>query len=195
MDTIRVDGNDVLAVYSAVTEARRRAIADSKPVIVEAMTYRCVTHLHSSHWRKTALLNDGLDRVGHHSTSDDSFAYRARQEVEDWKKIGKSQRPSPLLVSSNKASINSKDNPLHRMRKYLESKGWWSAEEEESLKTSQKKEVLSAFQAAEKLDKPSLTGLFTDVYDETTTPWNLVRPHPPFVGLMAIASVCLQNEP
>lgn len=27
-------------------------------------------------------------RVGHHSTSDDSFAYRAKQEVEDWKKIG-----------------------------------------------------------------------------------------------------------
>lgn len=26
--------------------------------------------------------------VGHHSTSDDSFAYRARQEVEDWKRIG-----------------------------------------------------------------------------------------------------------
>ena len=66
MDTIRVDGNDVLAVYSAVKEARRRAIEGSKPVLVEAMTYR----------------------VGHHSTSDDSFAYRARQEVEDWKRIG-----------------------------------------------------------------------------------------------------------
>lgn len=41
MDTIRVDGNDVIAVYSAVKEARRRAIAESKPVLVEAMTYRC----------------------------------------------------------------------------------------------------------------------------------------------------------
>jgi hypothetical protein len=40
MDTIRVDGNDVIAVYSAVKEARRRAIAESKPVLVEAMTYR-----------------------------------------------------------------------------------------------------------------------------------------------------------
>lgn len=41
MDTIRVDGNDVLAVYSAVKEARKRAITESKPVLVEAMTYRC----------------------------------------------------------------------------------------------------------------------------------------------------------
>jgi 2-oxoisovalerate dehydrogenase E1 component alpha subunit len=40
MDTIRVDGNDALAVYTAVKEARRRAIAESKPVLVEAMTYR-----------------------------------------------------------------------------------------------------------------------------------------------------------
>lgn len=40
MDTIRVDGNDVLAVHSAVKEARRRAIEGSKPVLVEAMTYR-----------------------------------------------------------------------------------------------------------------------------------------------------------
>jgi 2-oxoisovalerate dehydrogenase E1 component alpha subunit len=40
IDTIRVDGNDALAVFSAVTEARRRAVAESKPVLVEAMTYR-----------------------------------------------------------------------------------------------------------------------------------------------------------
>lgn len=30
----------MIAVYSAVKEARRRAIAESKPVLVEAMTYR-----------------------------------------------------------------------------------------------------------------------------------------------------------
>lgn len=42
IDTIRVDGNDVLAVYSAVKEARRRAIEENKPVLVEAMTYRYV---------------------------------------------------------------------------------------------------------------------------------------------------------
>ncbi|KAG8898073.1 hypothetical protein FRB99_007679 [Tulasnella sp. 403] len=130
MDTIRVDGNDALAVYSAMKEARRRAVEGNKAVLVEAMSYR----------------------VGHHSTSDDSFAYRAKQEVEDWKKI---------------------DNPHHRLRKYLESKGWWSAEDEEATRASQKKQVMAAFQQAEKLKKPPLDNLFNDVYDKL--PWNLVE--------------------
>ena len=45
--TIRVDGNDVLAVYAAVKEARRLCIDDGRAVLVETMTYRCVpTPLH-----------------------------------------------------------------------------------------------------------------------------------------------------
>ena len=59
MSTIRVDGNDVLAVYNAVKEAREMAITENKPVLIEAMTYR----------------------IGHHSTSDDSSAYRSVDEV------------------------------------------------------------------------------------------------------------------
>ena len=52
MDTIRVDGNDVLvgshdfpdpqAVYNVMKEARRRAVEEHRPVLVEAMTYRFV---------------------------------------------------------------------------------------------------------------------------------------------------------
>src|SRR5258706_6289508 len=38
--TIRVDGNDVLAVLSATRAARELAIRSEKPVLVEAMTYR-----------------------------------------------------------------------------------------------------------------------------------------------------------
>lgn len=40
IDTIRVDGNDVLAVLSATREARRRCIESGRGVLVEAMTYR-----------------------------------------------------------------------------------------------------------------------------------------------------------
>jgi 2-oxoisovalerate dehydrogenase E1 component alpha subunit len=40
MDTIRIDGNDVLAVYSAVSEARKRCLESERGVLVEAMTYR-----------------------------------------------------------------------------------------------------------------------------------------------------------
>lgn len=59
MATIRVDGNDVLAVYNATQKAREIAATENKPVLIEAMTYR----------------------IGHHSTSDDSSAYRSVDEV------------------------------------------------------------------------------------------------------------------
>uniref|UniRef100_A0A0A9GL48 3-methyl-2-oxobutanoate dehydrogenase (2-methylpropanoyl-transferring) n=1 Tax=Arundo donax TaxID=35708 RepID=A0A0A9GL48_ARUDO len=60
---IRVDGNDALAVYSAVHAAREMAIAEGRPILVEALTYR----------------------VGHHSTSDDSTKYRPVDEIEHWR--------------------------------------------------------------------------------------------------------------
>ena len=40
IDTIRVDGNDVLAVLSATREARRRCLEQGRAVLIEAMTYR-----------------------------------------------------------------------------------------------------------------------------------------------------------
>ncbi|KAB5568528.1 hypothetical protein DKX38_002321 [Salix brachista] len=63
--SIRVDGNDALAVYSAIHTAREMAISEQRPVLVEALSYR----------------------VGHHSTSDDSTKYRSVDEIEYWKKV------------------------------------------------------------------------------------------------------------
>lgn len=40
MNTIRVDGNDVLAVHYATKAARQFCISEGKPVLIEAMTYR-----------------------------------------------------------------------------------------------------------------------------------------------------------
>lgn len=71
--TIRVDGNDALAVRYAVREARRRAVEGSRPVLVELMTYR----------------------VGHHSTSDDSGSYRPKSSVDEWTKVSSC---SPLSI-------------------------------------------------------------------------------------------------
>jgi len=131
IDTIRVDGNDVLAVLSATREARRRCIEEGRGVLIEAMTYR----------------------VGHHSTSDDSFAYRPRQEVEDRKRI---------------------DNPIARFRKFLDSKGWWSDADEEEVKDRVKKEVMKAFKRGENLQRPELKEMFSDVYGGEE-PWNLIE--------------------
>ncbi|KAK7056989.1 hypothetical protein VNI00_002707 [Paramarasmius palmivorus] len=129
IDTVRVDGNDVLAVLTAVREARRRALEQGRAVLVEAMSYR----------------------VGHHSTSDDSFAYRPRSEVEDRKKV---------------------DNPIVRFRLFLESKGWWDATSEEELKKRHRNDVMKALKAAENAPRPELSELFTDVYGGEE-PWNL----------------------
>jgi 2-oxoisovalerate dehydrogenase E1 component alpha subunit len=90
--------------------------------------------------------------VGHHSTSDDSFAYRPRSEVEDRKKV---------------------DNPIVRFRLFLESKGWWDATSEEELKKRHRTDVMKALKAAENAPRPELSELFTDVYGGEE-PWNLV---------------------
>jgi pyruvate dehydrogenase E1 component alpha subunit len=59
---VRVDGNDVLAVYRVTREAAARARQDGTPTLIEAVTYR----------------------IGPHSTADDASRYRAAGEVEEW---------------------------------------------------------------------------------------------------------------
>ncbi|KAF1836142.1 hypothetical protein BDW02DRAFT_521743 [Decorospora gaudefroyi] len=124
--TLRVDGNDIFAVRHATKEARRLALQDGgQPVLIEMMAYR----------------------VGHHSTSDDSFAYRQRVEVEDWKR---------------------RDNPLTRLRKWLEGKALWDEDKEKALRSSTRKDVLAAFEQAEKESKPSIRNAFEGVWAELT---------------------------
>ena len=62
MPTIRVDGNDVFAIYVATMKAREMIIAEKRPVLIEAMSYR----------------------VGDHSTSDFSQRYRDEEEMKKW---------------------------------------------------------------------------------------------------------------
>jgi len=121
IDTIRVDGNDIMAVYEVTKAARALAVKQQKPVLIEAMSYR----------------------VSHHSTSDDSFAYRSKVDVEEWKR---------------------KDNPITRMRKWLEAKEWWSQGEEVQFRTQVRKDILNAFAKAEKAKKPAVSNLFTDLF-------------------------------
>ena len=45
--SIRVDGNDVFAVYNVTKAAREYALKESKPVLIEAMTYRYISESES----------------------------------------------------------------------------------------------------------------------------------------------------
>ena len=86
--TIRVDGNDLFAVYNATKQAREIAVTQSRPVLIEAMTYR----------------------LGHHSTSDDSTAYRSIDEINSWEKD---------------------DNPILRFKNYLIQQSLWSIDQDQ----------------------------------------------------------------
>jgi len=59
---VSVDGNDVLAVYGAMSEALKRVRAGEGPTLIEAKTYRLMPH----------------------SSDDDDRRYRTREEVEAW---------------------------------------------------------------------------------------------------------------
>ena len=71
--TLRVDGNDILAVLKATQIARAYAVKESKPVLIEAMSYR----------------------LGAHSTSDDPSGYRTKEEEAKW------QSHDPILRMKN----------------------------------------------------------------------------------------------
>jgi pyruvate dehydrogenase E1 component alpha subunit/2-oxoisovalerate dehydrogenase E1 component alpha subunit len=62
--SVRVDGNDLLAMYGAIAEGVARARCGDGPSFIEAFTYR----------------------IGAHSTSDDPNRYRSQAEVEAWMK-------------------------------------------------------------------------------------------------------------
>jgi 2-oxoisovalerate dehydrogenase E1 component alpha subunit len=120
--TIRIDGNDILAVLKATQDARRFALAENKPVLIEAMSYR----------------------LGAHSTSDDPSGYRTREEEAKWQAY----------------------DPILRMKNWLLAQNWWDEGQDTALFESLKDQVLAAVKVAEKIDKPPVEDLITDVYDE-----------------------------
>lgn len=62
--SIRVDGNDIFAMYTTIKAAVDRARADQGPTFIEALTYR----------------------LGAHSSSDDPTRYRDPGEAEVWRR-------------------------------------------------------------------------------------------------------------
>jgi pyruvate dehydrogenase E1 component alpha subunit len=62
--SIRVDGNDLPAVYAVISSAAARARSGGGPTFIESVTYR----------------------IGAHSSSDDPTRYRSEEEVSAWMK-------------------------------------------------------------------------------------------------------------
>lgn len=108
-------------------------------------------------------------RGGHHSTSDDASRYRGTEEVNAW-------------TLSN--------NPLARMRLWMEKKQWWNQEMETKYRAECRGVVLKALEAAEDKKWHPPSQLFEDVYH--TVPAHLAEQH---AGLMEHLSEFSQHYP
>ncbi|TVZ02048.1 pyruvate dehydrogenase (acetyl-transferring) E1 component subunit alpha [Trebonia kvetii] len=78
---IRVDGNDVLAVYAVTKQALRSAREGNGPTLIEAFTYR----------------------MGAHTTTDDPTRYRLASELEAWRLRDPLERVRSWLVRTGQA--------------------------------------------------------------------------------------------
>eukprot|EP01060_Flectonema_neradi_P039614 TRINITY_DN8794_c4_g1_i1.p1 TRINITY_DN8794_c4_g1~~TRINITY_DN8794_c4_g1_i1.p1 ORF type:complete len:412 (+),score=88.14 TRINITY_DN8794_c4_g1_i1:50-1285(+) len=92
ISTIRVDGNDVIAVYNATKAARKLCIENKEPVLIELMTYR----------------------VGDHTTSDNSALYRPEGELSARSKDTPIDRFKSLLIK-NKQWSEEQDTELRKV--------------------------------------------------------------------------------
>lgn len=95
---IRVDGNDVFAVYSAVNKALERARAGKGPTLVECLTYR----------------------MGDHTTSDDAKKYRLQKEVDEWKKKDPIDRLKKFMMKNKMFSDKYEKDVLDKATKTVE---------------------------------------------------------------------------
>jgi len=121
--TIRVDGTDIFAVYNAMKVAREFVLKNNRPILFEALAYR----------------------IGHHSTSDDSSAYRKPEELEVW---------------------NTVEHPITKLKNYMINRSWWDEHEESKFVKSIRKQILSQVNQSEKVLKPDWKEMFSDVYYE-----------------------------
>lgn len=92
--TIRVDGNDVLGVFSATQKAREIALAENCPVLIEAMTYRLAAH----------------------STSDDPTGYRSKEEEAKWQERDPIARMTTWLTSKGWLDQDANKKEVELMR-------------------------------------------------------------------------------
>ncbi|HEX7000732.1 MAG TPA: thiamine pyrophosphate-dependent enzyme, partial [Trueperaceae bacterium] len=131
-----VDGMDVLASFLVAREAIERAREGVGPSIVEFVVYR----------------------YGGHSSADDDSRYRARQEVELWRRR----------------------DPLDRYRRFLERRGLWDEEAEKKARAEIDAELVEGIRQAQEAGSVPLEWMFEDVYAQM--PARLARQREELLG-------------
>lgn len=98
MKSIQVDGNDVLAVYKASKEAIDYIRKESKPYLIECVTYR----------------------MENHTTSDDHTKYRSKEEIEFWLKRDPIDRYRNFLTSKGILNEAKEKSLVSEIQKWIE---------------------------------------------------------------------------
>ncbi|CAM3804666.1 thiamine pyrophosphate-dependent dehydrogenase E1 component subunit alpha [Rheinheimera salexigens] len=83
-------------------------------------------------------------RLGAHSSSDDPSGYRSKEEEEKWRQ----------------------NDPISRYRLWLIEKGWLNEADDKTTIDALRGEILDALKVAEKVAKPGIEHLISDVYKE-----------------------------
>lgn len=122
IESIQVDGNDILAVYDVARKALQKARDGKGATLIEAVTYRLCDH----------------------TTADDASRYRSKEELEKgWS-----------------------DEPVKRLRKYLESLNAWNDDDEAALQKSAAEEIEAAVHAYKTYPAPKPEEMFDHLYAE-----------------------------
>jgi 2-oxoisovalerate dehydrogenase E1 component alpha subunit len=88
------------------------------------------------------LIESMAYRLGAHSSSDDPSGYRSKEEEALWRK----------------------NDPVLRFKLYLQAKGWLDEAEDQAKTDALRTEILDALKVAEKVAKPGIEHLISDVY-------------------------------
>ncbi len=123
MEGIQVDGNDILAVSKATQDALKRGREGGGPTLIECVTYRLMMH----------------------TTADDQYKYRTKDEEDLWWKR----------------------DPLIRFRKYLTAKKYWTDAQEEKLQAEFKEEMDRQIKEFEAMGDFKVDAPFDNVYGTT----------------------------
>jgi len=95
---IQVDGNDFFAMHAVAKEAIDYARKESKPVLIEAVTYR----------------------KGAHTTSDDPTKYRTKEEECEWDKTDPVDRFRKYLITNNLWTLEEEEKLVPDYKKEID---------------------------------------------------------------------------
>jgi pyruvate dehydrogenase E1 component alpha subunit len=98
IEGIKIDGNDVLAMYSVVDYARNKAIAGKGPTLIEMFTYR----------------------MSDHTTADDASKYREEKEVKEWEKKDPIERFRKFLIKEKILTEKAEKEIMKEIEKEIE---------------------------------------------------------------------------